>query len=87
MLLGASIHEVVHAVGAGYSVDMATGDVATVTKLLRVALLAPALMLVVVACGEKEKTTPLSSRPPLFLVCFCGFRARQYRRPRSRSDR
>jgi uncharacterized integral membrane protein (TIGR00698 family) len=72
VLLGASIHEVVHAVGAGYSVDSTTGDVATVTKLLRVALLAPALMLVVVACGEKEKTTPIV-RPPLFLVAFAVF--------------
>jgi uncharacterized integral membrane protein (TIGR00698 family) len=74
VLLGASIHEVVHAVGAGYSVDTTTGDVATVTKLLRVALLAPALMLVVMACGEKEKTSPIV-RPPLFLVAFAVFAA------------
>jgi uncharacterized integral membrane protein (TIGR00698 family) len=74
VLLGASIHEVVHAVGAGYSVDTTTGDVATVTKLMRVALLAPALMLVVVACGEKAKAAPIA-RPPLFLVAFVAFAA------------
>jgi uncharacterized integral membrane protein (TIGR00698 family) len=74
VLLGASIHEVVHAVGAGYSVDSTTGDVATVTKLLRVALLAPALILVVMACGEKGKATPII-RPPLFLVTFAVFAA------------
>ena len=74
VLLGATIHEVVHAVGAGYSVNSTTGDVATVTKLLRVALLAPALMLVVVACGEKGKTAPIV-RPPLFLVAFAIFAA------------
>jgi uncharacterized integral membrane protein (TIGR00698 family) len=74
VLLGASIHEVVHAVGAGYSIDSPTGDVATVTKLLRVALLAPALMLVVMACGDKTKATPII-RPPLFLVAFAVFAA------------
>jgi uncharacterized integral membrane protein (TIGR00698 family) len=72
VLLGASIHEVVHAVGAGYSVDTVTGDVATVTKLLRVALLAPALMLVMTMQGEKARSVAVV-RPPLFLVAFAVF--------------
>ena len=42
IFLGGSIHEVAHAVAAGYSVNPETGDMATVAKLLRVALLAPA---------------------------------------------
>ena len=74
VLFGGSIHEVVHAVGAGYSVDAATGDVATVTKLLRVALLAPALMLVVAARGGTSPSAAIA-RPPLFLVGFVAFAA------------
>lgn len=72
VLLGGSIQEVVHAVGAGYSIDAATGDIATVTKLLRVALLAPALMLVVSLRGESTDGAPIP-RPPLFLVGFVVF--------------
>ncbi|MEH2621954.1 putative integral membrane protein (TIGR00698 family) [Bradyrhizobium sp. AZCC 1719] len=41
IFLGGSIHEVAHAVAAGYSVNPETGEMATVAKLLRVALLAP----------------------------------------------
>jgi len=42
-LLGASIHDVAQALGAGYSYSDAAGRVATIVKLTRVALLAPAL--------------------------------------------
>ncbi|MBU2953587.1 YeiH family protein [Marinobacter sp. F3R08] len=45
MLLGASIHDVAQAAGAGYLVSDTAGDIATLTKLLRVALLAPLLLL------------------------------------------
>lgn len=45
LLLGASIHDVAQAAGAGYLVSDNTGDIATLTKLLRVALLAPLVLL------------------------------------------
>jgi uncharacterized membrane protein YadS len=39
--LGGTIHDVAQVVGAGYSVSEQTGDFATFTKLLRVAMLLP----------------------------------------------
>lgn len=45
LLLGASIHDVAQAAAAGYLVSDPAGDVATLTKLLRVALLAPLVLL------------------------------------------
>ncbi|MDO6443013.1 YeiH family protein [Marinobacter sp. 2_MG-2023] len=45
LLLGASIHDVAQAAGAGYLVSDTAGDIATLTKLLRVALLAPLVLL------------------------------------------
>jgi uncharacterized integral membrane protein (TIGR00698 family) len=71
-VLGGSIQEVVHAVAAGYSVDADAGNVATLTKLLRVALLAPMLFLcgAVAARSAGGSSLPL---PPWFLVLFAAF--------------
>jgi uncharacterized integral membrane protein (TIGR00698 family) len=41
VFLGASIHDVSHVVGAGYSVAPEVGDLAVLTKMVRVALLVP----------------------------------------------
>ena len=45
-VLGASIHDVAQALGAGYAYSQPAGDVATIVKLSRVALLAPVLALI-----------------------------------------
>lgn len=45
-LLGASIHDVAQALGAGYSYSEEAGQIATIVKLSRVALLAPVLTIV-----------------------------------------
>lgn len=45
-VLGASIHDVAQALGAGYAYSHPAGDVATIVKLSRVALLAPVLAVV-----------------------------------------
>ncbi len=45
-LLGASIHDVAQALGAGYSYSPGAGDIAAIVKLTRVALLAPVLAIV-----------------------------------------
>jgi uncharacterized integral membrane protein (TIGR00698 family) len=71
-LLGGTIHEVAHAVAAGYSIDQPTGDIATMTKLLRVALLAPALLLTAWTQSVNNETNSVP-RPPWFLVCFALF--------------
>lgn len=48
-LMGASIHDVAQALGAGYSYSPEAGQTATIVKLTRVALLAPALAMVALA--------------------------------------
>jgi len=45
-LLGASIHDVAQALGAGYAYSDGAGQIAAIVKLTRVALLAPALAVV-----------------------------------------
>lgn len=56
LFLGGTIHDVAQVVGAGYMIDHATGDYATIVKLFRVAMLA---VVVVVASAmfktEREK--------------------------------
>lgn len=48
-MLGASIHDVAQALGAGYSYSDGAGQIATIVKLTRVALLAPVLAVVAMA--------------------------------------
>lgn len=70
LFLGATIHDVAQVVGAGYSVSVNSGDIATFTKLLRVALLVPlvfSLSLVVRSEGGERSRLP---RLPGFLVGF-----------------
>jgi uncharacterized integral membrane protein (TIGR00698 family) len=45
-MLGASIHDVAQSIGAGYSFSQHAGEIAAIVKLTRVALLAPAMMVV-----------------------------------------
>jgi uncharacterized integral membrane protein (TIGR00698 family) len=71
-VLGGSIQEVVHAVAAGYSVDADAGEVATLTKLLRVALLAPMLLLFGAMAARKQGVSSLQLLP-WFLVVFTLF--------------
>jgi uncharacterized integral membrane protein (TIGR00698 family) len=71
IFLGATIQEVPHAVAAGYAMGDVSGTIATITKLLRVALLGPALMLVMGArSGSTGRAAVSMLRPPLFLVVF-----------------
>ena len=48
--IGATIHDVAQVVGAGYSVSSETGDLATVVKLLRVAMLVSVVMGIAFLC-------------------------------------
>jgi uncharacterized integral membrane protein (TIGR00698 family) len=68
-LLGASIHDVAQALGAGYGYSDAAGQIAAIVKLTRVALLAPVLALVaVVLPGE-----PGAGRVPKLPWFVAGF--------------
>ncbi len=46
IFLGGTIHDVAQVVGAGYSMGKDTGDVATIVKLLRVAMLLPVILVI-----------------------------------------
>ena len=73
IFIGATIHDVAQVVGAGYSLSPAAGDAATITKLMRVALLMPVLLCISlgVRAGAAGATggrgTPLL---PWFMVAF-----------------
>ncbi|MCB1473391.1 MAG: putative sulfate exporter family transporter [Rhodobiaceae bacterium] len=66
-LIGATIHDVAQVVGAGYSVSDTAGDMATLTKLQRVALL-PVVMFAIVALSRRSGGQ--AAGLPWFLVGF-----------------
>lgn len=69
VFLGGTIHDVAQVVGAGYSIDTATGDLATLVKLFRVALLAPVVF--IGALLLRNSVPSGAKRPPLIPV-FVG---------------
>lgn len=70
-LIGATIHDVAQVVGAGYSVSDEAGEVATVVKLLRVALL-PAVLLIVIACLRARPAEGVRPTVPWFVIAFAA---------------
>ena len=75
--LGGTIHDVAQVVGAGYSISTATGDTATLIKLLRVAMLVPVIVLASWMTARYMTTQKVNDapvkRPPLlpwFAVAF-----------------
>jgi len=75
LFLGGTIHDVAQVVGAGYSVSSETGDLATLTKLVRVSLLVP-VVLIFVLLFRRKRSYPLSEQSnilPRFLLAFVVF--------------
>jgi uncharacterized integral membrane protein (TIGR00698 family) len=73
LFLGATIHDVAQVVGAGFSVSEATGELATLVKLVRVTLLAPVVMIAALAVRRLGRAEPGAPRPPLvpgFVLAF-----------------
>ena len=74
MFLGATIHDVAQVVGAGYGMSQHTGDVATVVKLMRVAMLLPVIVFAVVLvrarAGASDEGGPRPPLLPSFAVAF-----------------
>jgi uncharacterized integral membrane protein (TIGR00698 family) len=83
IFLGGTIHDVAQVVGAGYSVSMQTGDLATLTKLVRVAFLMPVVLCILLVIrmkftsnsysNSREEEAGSSTKPagfPLFLMAF-----------------
>jgi uncharacterized membrane protein YadS len=74
-LVGASIHDVAQAIGAGFAVSDAAGAQATVVKLTRVALLAPLVTLAAlwIAKAQPVASTGRGARVPIlpgFILAF-----------------
>ena len=71
LLLGATIHDVAQAAGAGFSVSPETGEIATMFKLFRVALLGP--VIVMAALILRRHGSPSAGKVPIlpgFVVVF-----------------
>ena len=68
VFIGLTIHDVAQVVGAGYTLSPAAGDAATVTKLMRVALLMPLLLVIALVLRGRSAA---SSGAPL-LPWFAG---------------
>jgi len=74
VFLGATIHDVAQVVGAGYGMSQATGDTATLVKLMRVAALLPVILFAVMLTRSAGKAAG-GKRPPLlpwFAVAFAA---------------
>ena len=69
VFLGGTIHDVAQVVGAGFSVSDETGNVATFTKLLRVAMLLP-VVVTLSFIYHAHNTTKAGRQLPGFLVVF-----------------
>lgn len=77
-LIGASIHDVAQAIGGGFSFSAQAGEVATIVKLARVALLAPMLILVglwLARSGEVDAKARIPLRLPWFILGFLAVAA------------
>ena len=79
LFLGGTIHDVAQVVGAGYSLSDTTGDVSTITKLFRVALLVPVVFFLGLGFKmwakkqESDIEVEDSRLPvPLFVIGFCA---------------
>src|SRR6185295_14139192 len=72
VFLGGTIHDVAQVVGAGYSISPEVGDAAVLTKMLRIALLLPVVMVISLvarrAYREPEGRSGDALLPPFLLV-------------------
>ena len=73
VFIGGTIHDVAQVVGAGYMVSPETGDIATYVKLLRVAMLLPAVFVISLLISRKGKAASARPKFPLFLIMFAIF--------------
>lgn len=69
-VIGASIHDVAQAIGAGHIVSPAAGETAAIVKLTRVAMLAPVLALVSLCFNRAARAHPGIAPLPWFVLGF-----------------
>lgn len=71
--LGATIHDVAQVVGAGFSISPEAGETATLVKLLRVAMLAPVIIIATFMIRNAAGQDIDGKRPPLMPLFVVGF--------------
>lgn len=74
-MLGAAIHDVAQALGAGYAFSGTAGETATIVKLARVALLAPAMLAVALFIPREPGSKITEHVLPWFVLGFFGLAA------------
>lgn len=72
LFLGGTIHDVAQVVGAGFSVSEETGNVATFTKLLRVAMLLPVVFSLSYFFRSRNSAESAKATFPSFLLVFAA---------------
>ncbi|KIC16680.1 YeiH family protein [Leisingera sp. ANG-Vp] len=73
VFLGGTIHDVAQVVGAGFSISEQTGDTATLVKLIRVAMLAPIVLVASLMIRSFAELPKDGQRPPIlpgFVIAF-----------------
>lgn len=71
IFIGGTIHDVAQVVGAGYMISPETGDIATYVKLLRVAMLLPAVFAIAFVLSRTGGAAAgAAPRLPAFLLAF-----------------
>lgn len=70
---GSTLHEVAHVVGAGDAIDAAGGhvaDAATITKMIRVMMLAPVLVVMSLVLARRRKGAPGAAKGKITIPWF-----------------
>ncbi len=74
IFLGATIHDVAQVIGAGYAISDTAGETAAVVKLMRVACLVPAVLLIGMVMRDKNsEVEDGAKKPPLLPLFLVGF--------------
>lgn len=73
VFLGGTIHDVAQVVGAGFTISDQTGDTATMVKLIRVAMLAPIVLVASLLIRRFAEAEPGTKRPPILPSFVIGF--------------
>lgn len=79
LFVGGTIHDVAQVIGAGFSVSEETGNISTLTKMMRVALLVPVVIMVALIFKSKATASQTHASAgqsptfPFFLIMFIVF--------------
>ncbi|PXY00150.1 YeiH family protein [Halomonas sp. LBP4] len=73
IFLGGTIHDVAQVVGAGYMISEQTGDISTLVKLVRVAMLVPVVMIFMWLFRKSRKEEGETTKMPMLPGFLVGF--------------